>query len=344
MVKNSSSNKPSEYKPLRPGEIKILKALQTEPRNFKALKEITGLQQNVLSTYLKRLQKIKVVTKDVDSRKYQRREVSVEILFINDIADFFNQKVKEFTNLGKEQAQVAYLPLWTAFTEYPKMKEYIESLNMKSEVCLKLSQISEIIESFWEPHILKTEYTPKDRKLIKTYKHMLLQYVKKFKVIEETESKQNTYDMLRETARFELEERFPNCEISERMVLIETAKKYRKFAKLIEDTDNVFFQPQNFEEISEILERMKMTGEYRDDFTEEEQIDLDAILAFIKNPANKKISDSFNQKLRNYPRKLVLFYVSGFHGYIEQINKIKKMIERTEKLMNKRNSSRSEAS
>lgn len=55
---------------LRGGERKILKVLKTGKKSFSELKEETGLSASVLSDYLKRLQKLEKIARDIDSRKY----------------------------------------------------------------------------------------------------------------------------------------------------------------------------------------------------------------------------------------------------------------------------------
>jgi DNA-binding HxlR family transcriptional regulator len=62
--------------PFPPGQIKILKALETSEtkkrvsKSYTMLKEETGLPDPVLSDYLKKLRKKKLVERDIDTREY----------------------------------------------------------------------------------------------------------------------------------------------------------------------------------------------------------------------------------------------------------------------------------
>ena len=63
-------------RPFAPGEIKILRALEhprlgkVMPKSYKSLREETKLSDPVLSDYLKRLQKKKLIQRDIETRGY----------------------------------------------------------------------------------------------------------------------------------------------------------------------------------------------------------------------------------------------------------------------------------
>lgn len=102
---------------LAPGEIQILKTLKREMEkergiyvagkklleglSFTDLKEQTGLSSSVLSAYLKNLQKVKAIERDIDTRRYILTEdvgkIFLKIVSISEILDKFANKLNEYS-------------------------------------------------------------------------------------------------------------------------------------------------------------------------------------------------------------------------------------------------------
>lgn len=88
---------------LRPGEIKILKAVQESNERFNDLSSQTNkktgiLQPNCLSEYLINLQKKGLVLRDIDSRKYGITKRGLKALEIQKEIDIVKKKLGDFLN------------------------------------------------------------------------------------------------------------------------------------------------------------------------------------------------------------------------------------------------------
>jgi DNA-binding Lrp family transcriptional regulator len=281
-----------DYKPLRPGEIKILMALQKGSKSFTTLKKETKLQQNCLSEYLKRLQKIKVIVHDKATRRYEFIEVRTDTLFYNDVAEFLQQRIRVLTNKGENEADFVHLSLWTAMTDNGDMKHMLERLKNNSKVSLALSEIPAILEEYTEEYLLSTR-DPSDRETIKKYKQLLLEYVKIFK-LPSNQGLKESYALLLKLNRFKLEKRFPTCQISDLMVSIETADEFRKHRKAIQQLDDILLQPSNLEDIPRRINALKKNREYREILSDDERKRLAQISVLLEKPLNKRLYDNFN--------------------------------------------------
>ncbi len=311
-----------DYKPLRPGEVKILRALQSKSKAFTTLKEETGLQQNALSNYLKRLQKIRVINKDIDTRFYELCQVSVEVLFYNDIADFLQKRVKMFTSLGQNHAQFVNLSLWTAITDKEEMKKLLGTINENTKLQTILSKLAVVLSDFGKSCVLSL-YEKNAQETILMYERLLLEYVRIFKIPEPRTKAE--YNFLLDYNKEKLEHRFPNCEIPEQMVKIETEREYRRMQNLQDRLADALFQPWDLSDVPDVLERMKTAGKCRQEISEKEKERLRDITAFLEEPRNRRIFEKFRQDLKEKSPKTLLFYASGFTGYVEQIKKLAEM-------------------
>jgi DNA-binding IclR family transcriptional regulator len=78
-MKNREDKNMRNY--LRPGEIKILKALREGPKSFS---ELHGLNTNVLSEYLKSLQLSGLIQRDIETRKYLVIDAGIQAVNLED--------------------------------------------------------------------------------------------------------------------------------------------------------------------------------------------------------------------------------------------------------------------
>ncbi|MHA2345648.1 MAG: hypothetical protein ACXACP_02915, partial [Candidatus Hodarchaeales archaeon] len=111
------SLKKEELLALKPGEIRILRALlkePIEPKTFTKLFDATNhLNRTFLSKYLKRLIKIKLIKYNVETRKYNLEPVCEDILYFKDISDFLLEKTKGYINSVKGETGLVNLEKWT---------------------------------------------------------------------------------------------------------------------------------------------------------------------------------------------------------------------------------------
>lgn len=124
---------------LRPGEIKILKALSKGEKSYSELKEETKLNFTFLSNYLKNLQIQNLIERDIQNRKYKLKPLSLKALYLNEIIEFL-----------KEQKDFDFYPLFSIFYEN---KDFDTNI-IKTQILEKVKNDKEFMES-----IKKIKYT-----------------------------------------------------------------------------------------------------------------------------------------------------------------------------------------
>ena len=165
-------------KGLRPGEIKILKSLADKPLTNKEIGEATGLlhQPNLLINYLRRLQKIGLVERDIDNRKYfiKSKILSVETLYFNDIAQFIQNQIKKSINDQKEKNQEFFYDYWTGdlfgFATVENNSAFLKKLNSvlnEPENKQALRTVAKIFLTEWRAFVLALKvFSENERKTI----------------------------------------------------------------------------------------------------------------------------------------------------------------------------------
>jgi DNA-binding HxlR family transcriptional regulator len=67
---------------VRPGEDKMLTATTGVAKSFGELQKETGLSPRILSTYLKNLQKLELIERNIDNRKYMANKKAEKVLVL----------------------------------------------------------------------------------------------------------------------------------------------------------------------------------------------------------------------------------------------------------------------
>lgn len=168
---------------LRPGEIKILKSLQQGDKSFSDLKEETHLADSILSKYLKGLQKVGLIARDIDTRKYQIKPISTVALFYKDISDFMRERLEKMITEGMEKAGVipASVLGWLVLTDRVGLRDNLERALEDPEVHMAFLKIYNVIEGFYDSYVLSL-YKGKKKRIIETYGLFLGKCVKMMRV------------------------------------------------------------------------------------------------------------------------------------------------------------------
>ncbi|MBT0159097.1 hypothetical protein G4O51_03845 [Candidatus Bathyarchaeota archaeon A05DMB-2] len=301
---------------LRQGEIKILKALELGAKTNKEIGKETGFsnQPTLLSAYLKNLQKLGLITRDIDTRKYRSEKISVEKLFFNDVSEFLNEQVA--IDLKSDKKPLILAPLWFAVTDSKasEFKQILEKTLEKPESIVALVEPFNIVWRAWQNYIL-AQRKPKDRETITRYQELLLECYKlatKLPPIEEAA------DLVETCVREKLRQEFPEKQsFSEDVISIEVERQL----KIMRETIDGIQQPWSLEDLERRL-RIRDSWQSLQTPDQETQKRLEKILNFLEDPANKKVYESYLKSLEDAPKTLVVYPALGFKGYIKKLKEL----------------------
>jgi predicted transcriptional regulator len=157
---------------LRPGEIKILKALVKGNKTFETLafEELaseTKLNRTCLSDYLKRLQKIGLLAKDIETRKYHVTEdFSEETLFVSDIAQLIQSQVDK--TISEKNSFSFGVGFCTVENNSEFMRHLETTFAEKPENLVALKKITNIVLDAWKEFVMSSRsFSENERKIIR---------------------------------------------------------------------------------------------------------------------------------------------------------------------------------
>lgn len=158
---------------LAPGEMKILRVLESKRKSlksYKTLREETALSDPVLSDYLKRLQKRKFIKRDIDTRKYsltvrgkRRLEFSDLVKKLDNILEHGKTTPVKFTPKTSEAFPTVKAP------ETKKNLEIVANCEWVIHQSL-LEMFPKIKESFGTDFFLRTSKTANGKILVEISK------------------------------------------------------------------------------------------------------------------------------------------------------------------------------
>jgi len=295
---------------LRPGEKKILNALSKDDKRFSDLQRDTSLQANALSGYLKTLQKNGLITRDIETRKYHRNEISLEALFYNDVLGFMQQKVK-----------IEYLSFpWLVVFDNESIDIDFEKA-LKNELSKQKNRIAfnKLVTSMQDVFVslVLSRFREKERKIIETYRKLLLKYVK---IIGKRDRKslKDRYAIDLLVTGQEMKKAFPQISIPKTMVYIAAAKRFKQITKL----QDVISQPYDLKGLSDRVEYMRQEDQCRSDLTEKETNELNEIWEYLTDHINKKIFTKYVKQINEEPKALIFYASFGFKGYLKKLKEI----------------------
>jgi hypothetical protein len=204
--------------------VKILTSLLENEKKYGELQKETKLQSNILSEYLKNLQKLGLVDRDVDSREYRGRiPVTVQVLFFNEVMEFIRAQLEKLVELGNERAGIiSGLFGWFVVTEGVELRKSIENWLKDPKIMNALSFLSESMEDLWDHYV----FSIYDRKLlekVETYKNYLLKVSEVVLKLTDVNEK--------------VKEIFSSRDLRELSVTLEVIEKYGKLKKDLTDEE-----------------------------------------------------------------------------------------------------------
>lgn len=318
---------------LRPGEIKIIRALSTGRKKNSELQNETRLNSTVLSEYLKNLQNLKIVTRDFNDRKYEVVEqLGWEALFFNDLLEFQKERFDKAITVSKEKAGLmSDLALgWLVLadnvdTNY--LQGLKEVIRRRSHV---LNELGDAVQELWDSYILST-YEEKERNTIKEYKEKLLEYVK-LHMIQKDEKTRIKHE--EEIYKFVLPGTIAEVSmwlgsgatankselaLAKQLVDKKAMEKCKQYVKMFEGFDDACLQPWDLRDLDNKLAVLRQQRLFKDELTMEETTRLQEIKAFLENSRNKSLFKVYREKSGNQTKTLITYASFGFKGYRKKI-------------------------
>lgn len=286
-------------KVLRPGERKILQSLKEGEKRFTELHEETGLQYNILSKYLKNLQKGGLVVRDIDTRGYRSLKRGWETLYLVDIHDL----IEEY---GIRRENVKLWGLSVFVSGDADALNHMDRALTGGEPCAEdvypaFSRINRFLFDVWKERAL-TFFNEEEREVITGYERALQEAVWLATPPEERVDEGN----LKLRAEEKLKRRYPGVEPPEELVRLEVErdlKRLRARAPLTADIRDV-------KKLKKYLSRAHH-------LTEEGLAELKPLMEYLEDPENVKVHEGFLEKMRGCPKTLIIFTSAGFGGYLE---------------------------
>lgn len=311
-------------KPLKPGEEKILRSLMEGEKTFGELQEDTKLQTNVLSEYLKNLQKNGLIDRDIESRKYRAKvPVTVQILFFNEVLEFVRAQFEKSIKSGNERAGIILGPFgWVVMTGTSDQSKFIEKRLENLENFDALVTVSMMIEDSWEEYYLsafdkKDHRILKRQKIIETYKQFLRDIFELRYPLELPEKNEKLFADLFEDTQKKMLADYPGIDIPKGMIHLETSRRLKKFA----ERHAAIMTPTNLGDLYvmlETFEKLKNQNSSCRVLTEKEMQQFEKKMAYLKDSRNKKIYEEQLNRLNDVPRSLIFYPSWGFRGYLQK--------------------------
>jgi hypothetical protein len=285
----------------KPGERKILQALAIGDKPFKDLRDECVRNPNILSSYLKNLQKHGLIIRDIDTRKFKLIGRGWETLYLADIRDL----IEEY-GLKKMSMKL----LWgldvivSEDTDILKVIDKTLGEPRARTVRLSFSRINQFLFHTWKKRTLDL-LSPKEKKTIGQYEDALEEAIGLTISPEDRSSKESS----RVLAEQKLRRRYPGVEIPEKIIQLEAARITKK---------------------SEERARRAMTLELGTaentrkhllsaiPLTDEDQGRLKTLTEYLEEPKNIEVHKKYLSKLRECPKTLIVFSSTGFRGYLEK--------------------------
>ena len=287
---------------LKPGEHKILKALEEGEKRFKDLNKSCIVNPNILSAYLKNLQKQGLITRDIDTRNFRLIVRGWETLYLADIRDL----VEEY---GSKKP---YMTLWGLDVIVSEDKEVIKLMDetltsgtpFASNVRLSFSKINKFLFHIWKERLL-TFFSENEQKIITSYQHTIEEAAWSITPLKEKVRQEST----RSRAKEKLKRQYPGVEIPKKMIQLEAEKITKKLEALNKRT--LLLEIGNIETLKKRLQNTHH-------LTMEDQTKLTPLKQYLEDPKNTSIYNRYMKKLKECPKTLLIFSSTGFSDYLNK--------------------------
>jgi len=307
---NPSKQKKDNEK-LRPGEIKILDSLSKGPKSNKQLGAETGLDESILAKYLKELQKKHFIQRDIDTRKYELLEKSLDTLFLEDIITVLQDALAR--RIKVEGRDTMATDLWSKQTiVFSTMPDFEKTINISSE-----DDLEDSILQKWEDYLLETMFKdyPEKQAIVRKYKQYMLILARKFSDSEVDE--EQTRGFWESMVKMKYAAKYPNVQIPKEIIATEAEEQYKKQL----EAQNMILQPYDIDDLENLCElssRMK----WKKDLTEKELKEIEPMLNYLDDARNRNVYKKFKERFGEMPKTLMVNPLLGFYGYLEQLRRI----------------------
>ena len=320
-----------QVKPLKPGESRILKALQNGPKSNKELRETTGMNKNFLGDYLMALQKSGLIKRNFENKKYELAGNSIQTLLFEDITSLIDKQLsKKIHSENKEETGIAEHYPWLVITESSAFGSWLAESFNEPEKHELLCEAADMLDEQWSQFTLfqRVQYKPwsgtKEGRapeetqatiqVILQYRQYLLEVYNA--CVGESEEAIKAELMKDEIplAKEYLKKEFPeNGEPSDQSVYYEAARRVKK--ELL--YRNKLCQPWDYQDLTSRLE----TAEVHSQLSNPDLDKVRDLIAFLEDPQNKQTYEDYCNSLKNAPKTLLLNPAFGFRteGYLEKL-------------------------
>lgn len=302
---------------LKPGEIRILKALEDGPLGNVELTVPADLKNSTIrSKYLRNLLKLGLIARDIDPpRKYRLIIRGSETLFLIDLISLIEASVGSATGKNLENAGIDWWQLSPIISEDTPLLRGIMRLLLGrseegSEIRWALSRIMNLMDSVWRRNTLGA-FSVEERTLIEDYMDKL-SAASWLLHGDGEEEERIARDRAREVAGQRLARLYPGIKIPLEIVQAESkihfegvmARRRRILASLCPDVEAVKKALVTTEQIHSIL------------------AELNVLVAYLEKEDRRKLYEEYLEKVRSCPRSLIISPSSAFREYREKYKEL----------------------
>lgn len=128
---------------------------------------------------MKNLQKLGLVERDIESRRYRAKlPVTEQVLFFNEVLEFIKTQFEKSVRSGNKRAGIILGPFgWFVMTDGTELSKQIENWLKDPKTINAMVSLSESIENIWNSYVL-SQLDGKIRKTVEAYKDCLSEFAK----------------------------------------------------------------------------------------------------------------------------------------------------------------------
>ena len=299
---------------LKPGEIRILKALEGGPLGNVALAEPANLKNSTIrSKYLRNLLKQGLISRDIDPpRNYKLIARGWEMLFLIDLLNLIKDRVGVASEKKKDESLKDVGIAWWQFSPIISKDPSIPGLVMRyitrgseegSETRWALSKVLNLVDLVWRRKVLEA-FSIEERKTIEDYMEELSDASWLLHGDGE-EEKRIARDRAGEVAEQRLARRYLGIKIPQEIVQVETITQYegvmsrqrRIVASLCPDV----------EEVKKALATMEQIPSIR--------TELNELVTYLEEKDRRNLYEQYLEKIRLCPKSLIISPSYAFREY-----------------------------
>jgi len=303
---------------LKKGEQRILKALEDGPLSDKELKEKARLvNPNVRIQYLRNLWKQGLITRDIDTRKYNLIARGWEMIYLGDILSLMQNRVDLAASQGLEDAGIGWWQLEFIISEDPSipglvMKHLASGSEEGLETRLALSRVLDLVDGVWRRRSLEA-FGVEERKVIEDYMEKLSDA--SWILYGDGEEEQRTArEGAWEVAEQRLARLYPGIEIPREIVRGEAETQYERV--MMRQRRILSGLCADVEELKKALINTERI------FAKSTHAELNEIITYLEEPDKRKLYEQYLEKVRSCPKSLIISPSSAFRDYLKRYHEL----------------------